>query len=134
LRLLIAHNARFLLIGGYAVNAHGYVRNTADMDVWIASDPDNEHNVVQALREFGFPNLSDSILQEPDAMLRMGVIPLRIEVLKRISGVNFEDCWPRRVTLQDGDLTIPMIGLEDLKRNKKASGRRQDLVDLEELP
>jgi len=134
LKLLTAHNSRFLLIGGYAVNAFGYVRNTVDMDVWVASDAANQQRVLQAIRDFAFPDAPDDLLHEPDAMIRMGHPPLRIKVLKKISGVEFEDCWPRRVTIQDDDLPIPTISLEDLKRNKLASGRRKDLLDLDELP
>jgi len=133
LKLLAAHKARFLLIGGYAVNAFGYVRNTVDMDVWIASDAENLRRVVDAIREFAFPAAPDNLLHEPDAMVRMGLPPLRIEVLRKISGVEFEDCWPRRVIIEDDDLRIPVISLEDLKRNKAASGRRKDLLDLDEL-
>ena len=133
LRLLEVHGARFLLIGGYAVNAFGYVRNTIDIDVWIASDEENERRVIQAVREFAFPQAPDDLFREPDAMVRMGVPPLQIEILKLISGVEFEECWPRRVTLTDGGAGFPMIGLEDLKRNKRASGRPQDLLDLAEL-
>jgi len=133
LKSLDAHSARFMLIGGYAVNAFGYVRNTVDMDVWIASDLDNLRRVLHAIRDFAFPAAPDDLLHEPDAMVRMGVPPLRIEVLRRISGVEFEDCWPRRVTIDDDDLRIPAISLEDLKRNKLASGRKKDLLDLDEL-
>jgi hypothetical protein len=134
LKSLDAHNARFLLIGGYAVNAFGYVRNTVDMDVWIASDADNEQRVLQAIRDFAFPAAPADLLHAADAMVRMGQPPLRIEVLKRISGVEFEECWPRRVIIEDDDLRIPMISLDDLKRNKRASGRKKDLLDLDELP
>src|SRR5580700_301359 len=134
LKSLDAHNARFLLIGGYAVNAYGYVRNTVDMDIWIASDPDNLRRVLKAIRDFGFPAAPDDLLHESDAMVRMGLPPLRIEVFKKISGVEFEDCWPRRVTIDDDELRISAISLEDLKRNKLASGRKKDLLDLDELP
>jgi hypothetical protein len=133
LKLLVAHNARFLLIGGYAVNAFGYVRNTVDIDIWVANDTANAQRVVSAIREFGFSDATDDSLRDPDAMIRMGVPPLRIEVLQSISGVSFEDCWPRRVFISDEDLEIPMISLSDLRRNKQASGRKKDLLDLEEL-
>jgi hypothetical protein len=76
------------------VNAFGYVRNTVDMDVWIAYDPENQQRVLQAIRDFAFPAAPDDLLHEPDAMVRMGVQPLRIEVPKQISGVEFEDYWP----------------------------------------
>ncbi len=133
LKLLDAHSARFLLIGGYAVNAFGYVRNTVDMDVWIAVDAANQKRVLEAIRDFAFPGAPDDLLIEDDAMVRMGQPPLRIEVLKKISGVEFEDCWPRRVTIEDDDLKIPTISLADLKRNKMASGRKKDLLDVDEL-
>ncbi len=80
-----------------------------------------------------FPGAPDDLLIEDDAMVRMGQPPLRIEVLKKISGVEFEDCWQRRVTIEDDDLKIPTISLADLKRNKLASGRKKDLLDLDEL-
>ncbi|MEO8097804.1 MAG: DUF6036 family nucleotidyltransferase [Acidobacteriota bacterium] len=133
LKLLAAREVRFLVIGGYAVNAFGYVRNTIDLDVWIADDDENQRRVIQAVREFAFPSANDDILKEPDAMLRMGVPPLRIEVMKSIAGVGFEECWGRRVAMIDGDMEIPMISLEDLKRNKRAAGRPKDLLDVEEL-
>ena len=133
LKLLAAREARFLVIGGYAVNAFGYIRNTVDLDIWIAGDAENQRRVILAIRDFAFPDAEENLLQEPDAMLRMGLPPLQIEVMKLISGVDFESCWARRVTVEDGDLQIPMISLADLKANKKASGRPQDLLDLEEL-
>jgi len=133
LRLLIAHEVRFLLVGGYAVNAFGYSRNTSDIDIWIATGMENEEFVITAVREFGFPTATAALLQEPNAMLRMGVPPLRIKVRKMVSGVEFEDCWPRRVPLLAGDLTIPMISREDLRKNKRAAGRPKDLLDLAEL-
>ena len=133
LRLLAAHGARYLLVGGYAVNAFGYVRNTIDIDVWIAANDENQRRVIRAIREFAFPDAADDLFHEPDAMVRMGVPPLQIEVLKLISGVEFDDCWPRRTAFVDGEMEIPMIGLEDLRRNKLASGRPKDLLDLSEL-
>jgi hypothetical protein len=128
LKLLVAHDSRFLLISGYAVNAFGYVRNTLDIDIWIAADSVNQRRIIQAVREFGFPSATEDLLAEPDAMLRMGVPPLRIEVMKSISGVEFEDCWARRVVMEDEGLEIPIISLADLRTNKLASGRPKDLL------
>jgi hypothetical protein len=79
------------------------------MDIWIATDSVNQDGVLSAIREFAFPNAPDDLLHEPDAMIRMGVPPLRIEVLKSISGVDFEDCWPRRVSLQAEEIEVPLI-------------------------
>ena len=134
LKLLNVHEARFLLIGGYAVNAFGYIRNTIDLDIWIAGDDENRKRVIQAVRDFAFPAAAANLLDEPDAMLRMGVPPLRIEVMRSISGVEFEDYWPRRVLIDDEGLRISMISLADLRSNKKSTGRPKDLLDLEELP
>ena len=101
LKLLDAHSARFLLIGGYAVNAFGYVRNTVDMDLWIAVDAGNQQRVLRGNSRFCVSTAApDDLLRDDDAMVRMGQPPLRIEILKRISGVEFEDCWARRVMIE----------------------------------
>lgn len=134
LKLLQARETKFLLVGGYAVNAFGYVRNTVDIGVWIAATPENQTRVIEAIREFGFACAPISALDVPDAMLRMGNPPLRIEVLKALSGVDFDDCWERRVEARLDDLTIPMISLADLRANKSAAGRPKDLADLSNLP
>ncbi|MCX6609049.1 MAG: hypothetical protein NTV52_36395 [Acidobacteria bacterium] len=133
LRYLKDHEVRFLLIGGYAVNAHGYVRNTVDIDVWVASDPENRRRVVHAVREFGFASTGYDVLDAERAMLRMGAPPLRIAVMRVIDGVEFEDCWSRRVQVVLDGVELPLISLPDLKTNKLASGRPKDLVDLNEL-
>jgi predicted nucleotidyltransferase len=135
LRLLNSNNVRYLLIGGYAVSYHGYSRATADMDVWIALDLENANRVVSALREFGFSSseLAVSLFLEKGRVVRMGVPPLRIEILTTISGVSFEDCYRQRITAQIDGVDVPVISLEDLKINKRASGRFKDLADLEQL-
>ena len=136
LKLLDAKKVEYLLIGGYAVGYHGYVRATADMDVWIAAKPDNASRVISALREFGFDVsiLSEELLLTPDNILRMGVPPFRLEVLNSISGVSFEECFAERVVDIIDDVEVPIISLRHLKANKKASGRLKDLTDLEHLP
>ncbi len=78
--------------------------NAFGMDVWIAVDADNQQKVLLAIRDFGFPAAPDDLLHEEDAMVRMGRPPLRIEVLKKISGVEFEDSWQRRVIIEDADV------------------------------
>jgi len=136
LRLLNAKNVEYLLIGGYAVGFYGYVRATADIDVWIAMDRLNAERAVEVLREFGFnvPELSPEIFLKPDAIIRMGVPPFRIEVLTGISGVIFEECYAERVQANLDGEEISLISLKHLKMNKRASGRSKDLVDLEHLP
>jgi hypothetical protein len=136
LRSLNAQGVEYLLIGGYAVAYHGYVRPTEDLDVWLAVNPANADAVVAALREFGFdvPELTPALFLEPWRIVRMGMKPLRIELSTTISGVDFSDCYARRVEcLVDGE-PISIIGLDDLKQNKTASGRPKDLADLDRLP
>lgn len=136
LRLLAAHQVEYLLIGGYAVGYYGYPRATQDMDVWIATAPRNAERTVAALREFGFatPNLSAELFLRAGNITRMGIPPMRIEVMTTISGVNFEDCFADRVTGIIDGVAVNLISLDHLKINKKASGRHKDLDDLENLP
>ena len=136
LRLLRAHGVEYLLIDGYAVSYHGYARATQDLDVWIAISPANAERMVAALREFGFgvSDLSPDLFLRERSVVRMGVPPMRIEVVTTISGVRFEECYPERVTdILDG-VEVTLIGLHHLKANKRASGRHRDLDDLEHLP
>jgi len=134
--LLNANKVEYLLIGGYAVGFYGYPRATADMDIWIAINPDNAEKIVNVLKEFGFdePDLTPQIFLKDWQIIRLGFPPVRIEISTTISGVNFADCFSRRkIETLDG-VEVNMISLKDLKINKKASGRLQDLSDLEKLP
>ncbi|MFN7986254.1 MAG: DUF6036 family nucleotidyltransferase [Thermoanaerobaculia bacterium] len=136
LRSLRSNGAEYLLVGGYAVGLYGYPRATADIDIWVRRSPENAEKVVSAIRAFGFevPALSVDLLLKPDQVVRMGLPPLRIEVLTSVSGVEFEDCWrAREEMLLDGE-PVWVPSLADLKRNKAASGRPKDLEDLRHLP
>jgi hypothetical protein len=136
LQLLNEHDVGYLLIGGYAVAYHGYPRATVDMDIWIAIEPGNAERVALALREFGFdlPEVEASIFLEPDKVVRMGVPPLRLELLTTLSGVEFGECYANRIVDVIDDVEVSIISLADLRRNKAASGRYKDLNDLENLP
>ena len=134
--MLNAHKVEYLLIGGYAVGYHGYPRATADMDIWVAVQPANADRVVAALKEFGFdpPELSPELFLQPWQIIRLGMPPVRIEIATTISGVDFAECYAERIEdLLDG-IPANLISLKHLKINKKASGRHQDLADLDELP
>ncbi len=135
LSLLNAHNVHYMLIGGHAVGAHGFVRATNDIDVWIESSLANARRVEAAIRAFGFdvPELAAEKLIEPSIITRMGVTPMRIEVLNSISGVTFGKAFPNRVFASVQGTSIPVIGLSDLLTNKRASGRNKDLADIDEL-
>lgn len=136
LSLLNAKKVEYLLIGGYAVGYHGYVRATGDIDVWISPKAENAGRTISALREFGFelPEHSQNLLLMPDNILRMGVPPVRIKVLSSISGVSFDECYAERVTAIIDDVELPVISLHHLKINKRAAGRPKDMVDVEHLP
>jgi predicted nucleotidyltransferase len=133
---LNSRNVRYLLIGGYAVSYYGYVRATADLDVWVEPTAINARQVVAALNDFGIkvPELTEAIFIARDQVARIGVPPIRIELLTSISGVEFEECYAHRLNAVIDEITVPVISLEHLKENKKASGRLKDLNDLEMLP
>jgi predicted nucleotidyltransferase len=135
LRSLNDHDVKYLLVGGYAVSYHGYVRGTADMDIWIAVEPDNAQRVLDAIIHFGHgtPDLSLAAVLTEETMLRMGLPPVRIEVLKRIAGVEFSDCYERRETAEIDGIMVPIIGKDDLIQNKLAAGRYKDLQDAKKL-
>lgn len=136
LRLLNEHSAKYLLVGGYAVNFYGYVRATADMDIWIALNPENARIVESVLREFGFdvPELSIDLLLTEGKIIRMGYPPVRLEVINRISGVIFEECYAERTVADLDGVEASIISLKHLRINKLASGRDKDLVDVRRLP
>ena len=135
LKLLNDLEVEYLLVGGYAVGYYGYPRATADIDIWIAVAPDNAHKTLEAFHRFGMrsPELSADTFQLDDKIIRMGLPPMRIEIMTSIDGVVFEDCFPRRHTIELEGIEVPMISLDDLRKNKKASGRHKDLDDLEHL-
>jgi hypothetical protein len=135
LKLLNVHGVEYLLIGGYAVNYHGYSRSTKDMDIWIAVHPENARRVVTALEEFGFgsPQLVPDLFLQDQSIVRMGVPPLLLEITTRISGVGFEESYRERVVTDMDGIPVNIISLKYLKQNKKASGRHKDLDDLEQL-
>lgn len=135
LELLNSKEIEYLVIGGYAVALYGYPRATGDMDIWVAISKDNARKIVEALKEFGFdtPQLKESIFLEKEKNIRMGNPPLRAEILTSIDGVEFPECYKNRKVVTIDDSEINFISLDDLKRNKKASGRYRDLDDLEHL-
>lgn len=136
LRLLGKHGVEYLLIGGYAVGYHGFPRTTLDMDIWVAINPDNANRLVRVLKEFGFSpeEVSPTLFESPEGIIRMGVPPLRLELLKEVDGVEFGSCFERRVVDTLDGIEVSIISLRDLRTNKAASARHKDLADLENLP
>ena len=136
LKLLRAHDVEYLLVGGYAVGCHGYPRATNDLDIWIAISPTNAKRVVKVLQEFGFgvTELSTDLFLKPDQIIRMGIEPVRIELMTSASGVEFDDCYKERLETTLDNVPVNLINLRHLRMNKEASGRLKDLADLENLP
>jgi hypothetical protein len=123
------------VVGGYAVAIHGYPRYTKDIDIWIEMSPENATNLVHALEQFGFGSLNLQIQDflTPDQIIQLGYPPHRIDLLTTIDGVNFTDCYLSKVEIFIDNIVVNFIDLENLKKNKKSSGRLQDLADLENL-
>jgi len=133
---LNGHGVEYLLVGGYAVGIHGYPRYTGDIDIWIALSEGNADRMVAVFKEFGFdvPGLSREMFLDEGRMTRLGREPVKIEILTRISGVAFCDAKARGTSVEVDGIAIPVISLDDLRINKRASGRAKDLADLENLP
>jgi hypothetical protein len=131
----LAHEVRFLVIGAYALGAHGHPRATMDFDVWVAPSPDNAVRVVRALRSFGAPlhGVTEDDLSRPGVGLHIGVPPVRIDILTEISGIAFEAAWPGRLPARFGTHDCFVIGPQDMLINKRAAGRAKDLADAAEL-
>ena len=127
--------AEFLVVGAYALAAHGLVRATGDLDIWVRPSRENAERVRAALLKFGAPAdmFSTEDLQQPDLVIQLGLPPVRVDLLTGISGVSFDDAWPERVVLELGELRVPVLSREHLIRNKRATARDQDLVDLKWL-
>jgi len=124
LKLLNSHEVKYLFVGGYAVGFYGYPRATADMDIWIEVSEENAQRMNAVMREFGIgeSDLNSSLFLEKDKIIRMGVPPVRLEVLTGVSGVTFEECYSHRLQQFDIDgIPANFISLDDLKKNKNAS-------------
>lgn len=129
------NHVRYLVVGGYAVAFHGHPRYTKDIDVWIEMSAENASNVVAALEQFGFGSLGlrESDFLTPDQVIQLGHPPSRIDLLCTVSGVSFAECYESRVMVEIDGVPVNFINLENLRKNKAASGRHQDLADLENL-
>jgi hypothetical protein len=138
LAALLASGARFLVIGAHAMAVHGVPRGTQDLDVWIDPASENAERVWRGLSAFGAPlddlGLRRDDLSRPGTVIQLGLPPNRIDLLTGISGVpDFETAWAGRTEHVIGDHRVPFLGRAALIQNKRASGRRKDLGDLEAL-
>jgi len=133
--LLNDNGVRYLVIGGYAVALHGYPRYTKDIDIWIEMSVENAGKMVQALVQFGFGSLGlkEEDFLEPEQIIQLGYAPNRIDLITTPPGVDFRECYESRIEVEIEGVKVNFIDLENLKRSKRASGRLQDLADIENL-
>jgi hypothetical protein len=136
LRSLLAADVRFMVVGAYAVGVHGRPRATKDLDVWVEPSAENAPKVIRALVAFGAPlmGLTARDLESPGVGLQVGMEPLRIDLLTKVSGPTFEEAWPTHIEADFAEgVRCPVIGLDSLLANKRAAGRPQDLADVAAL-
>jgi hypothetical protein len=135
LRALSAEGAEYLLVGAYAMAAHGYLRATMDIDLWVKPSTANADAVLRALSRFGAPlhDLTAQDLQQDDTVYQIGVAPRRIDIITGATGLDFAAAQSRATTVVVDDLEIRILSLEDLIANKRATGRTRDLADAEAL-
>ncbi len=133
--LLNEYQVKYLVIGGYAVNFHGYPRYTKDIDFWILLQPDNAQNLLKAIQAFGFGSLGlkEEDFLQAENIIQLGYEPYRIDILMDIEGGNFETCFESRIVFEHEKTIINFLSVEDLIQIKQKAGRLQDLADAEKL-
>jgi len=129
------NQVKYLVIGAYALAVHGHPRYTKDLDIWIDKTPENTAKLIQALEQFGFGSLGLKAADflTPRQVIQLGFPPNRIDLLNDPEGIDFENCYSNKFEIIIDEISVNFIDLENLKKNKKATGRLQDLADLENL-
>lgn len=127
--------AEFLVVGAYALAAHGIVRGTLDFDIWVRPTPENASRVWRALSRFGAPlhEVTQADFEKPGVVFQIGVAPNRIDMLTQVSGVAFEQAWANKIEAVVFGHSVFVIGRSDLIKNKRATGRDKDLLDVASL-
>lgn len=135
IELLNKNKVKYLVVGGYAVALHGYPRYTKDLDLWIDLSPENASKILKALDQFGFGSLdlNQNDFLEKDQVIQLGYPPNCIDILTSLKELTFKDCFSSRVKIELEGVQINFIDVDNLKKNKQATGRLQDLADLENL-
>jgi len=133
--LLNEHQVEYLIVSGYAVVAYGYHRFTGDIDIWINPSPENAKKILEVLKAFGFGKLKLTLqdLTSKDKIIQLGYEPLRIDLMTSVEGLDFIDCSKRRKSRKADGIKIHLLGLDDLRKNKKLVGRHRDLEDYKHL-
>jgi len=136
---LSGRKVKFLLVGAYAMAAHGYPRSTMDIDLWVMPDPENAALVLNALEDFGAPvgELSAEDLEKEGMVFQIGVAPRRIDIITSVDGLKFEDAFLNSLIIEIEGIPVRVLSIPDLIKNKRSTGRTKDLADaqaLEEVP
>lgn len=136
LGLLNSARVKYLVLGGYAVNHYGHHRATKDLDIWIAADAQNAERVSRVMQEFGgfaLKQVAPHLFERLGQAFMFGREPVRVDLLTGPSGVEFDKCYARRNIVEWDGIRVPLISFDDLKINKRASGRAQDVADVQAL-
>lgn len=135
LKLFEENKVSYMVVGGYAVAFYGYPRFTKDIDIFFLRDAKNIQRLKKALVRFGFSekSLPDALFSKKGNIIKLGVEPVRVDLLNDIDGVEFKEILSRTVRGRYGSVEISFIGKNDLITNKEASGRMQDWADIEKL-
>jgi hypothetical protein len=135
LQSLLDQEVKFLLVGAYAMGAHGYPRATGDIDIWVESSAENSRRIYQCLATFGAPlhEIDETTFVEPDVVFQIGVTPRRIDVISAVSGLEFDQAYAKRQIVDIEGLSVPVVSRDDLIRNKRATGRDKDRLDADRL-
>ena len=135
LQVLLDNGVKFLLVGAYAMGVHGYPRATGDIDIWVEPSAENSERVYRSMASFGAPlhEIDEATFATPGIVFQIGVAPRRIDIITAISGVEFDDAYQQRQIVEIEDLSIPILSLDDLIKNKRATGRDKDRLDADQL-
>lgn len=133
--LLNKHDVTYMVVGGYALAFHGKPRHTGDLDIWIEATESNAQKLVEVINEFGMSSLglTQYDFLENGVVTQIGYPPLRIDILNEIDGVSFIESFPNKLVIDVDGLRVNYIGLDDLIKNKQATGRQRDMSDVSEL-
>jgi hypothetical protein len=135
LRALSVEKVKYLLVGAYAMAAHGYLRSTLDIDFWVLQSPQNADAIMRALQRFGAPlhNLTAEDLQRDGTVFQIGIAPRRIDIITEATGLEFEEVYERSQPIAIEGIEVRIPSIADLIRNKRSTGRTKDLADAEAL-
>ncbi len=135
LELLNRQKVKYIVVGGYALAFHGAPRFTGDLDLFVKADKQNSRRILKALKRFGFGslNLTEADFEKPDTVVQLGVSPVRIDIITSLTGLSWKQAFEGRKKGKYGDISIYYIGRKELIKNKKATGRKRDIADIEAL-